>query len=440
MHPTDHSARRVATDGFLGKAARIASGHALGYVLALGASPMVARLYGPAAFGVFAIFVASIGCLAAVATCRFDQALLVCRDRRTAGETALAGLTTTLLAACVLLLLSPAISALFDALAGEQVPRLIAPLLAVAIVCVSLYQIVAGWLLRENQYQALAVMRVVLAMATALTQIAVPLAGGSLLLGLAVGQVVGFASGACYGALSSWGLWPPVRFGTWRQAWVQARLHRRFAVFGVPAAMTTNLVIQGPALLLAVLYGVEVAGVYALAQRVFTTPLSMLTNSFSRVYFSEAAATNDAEALRRLFRYTATRVFAIAVGPVALVACLAPWTFGMLFGSHWAAAGTVCALLAPLALAMTVASVVAPTFDVLGRQDQRLVREVLCGLLLVGGLSLAWAAGASAAVAIAALSMAGTLGYVMSLALAWRCVARDTAAHESPVWELRPAA
>lgn len=413
MYRTDAS--RPAQNGFLAKAAQLASGHAAGYVLTLGAAPLLARLYGPAAFGVFAVFVTAASCLAVAVTCRFDQAIPLGKTRRAAADTAVASFAAALLSAAALLAFAQYLNVGLRAITHRDVPELLAPLLAIAVACIASYHITAAWLLRIGAYRDLAAMRAVCAASTVAMQIAIPLLGGSVLLGLASGQAVGFAAGTIYGGCRTWKTWPAMRLDRTKRIWQRVRLHRRFAYYGVPAALVANLSNHGPVVLLAALYGVEVAGVFALAQRVFTTPLTLLNNAFSRVYFVEATKATGKDDLRRLFRFTVTRVTAFAACPVLTVAFFAPLTFGWLFGADWAAAGTISSLLAPLVLALTLSHVVGPTFDVLGKQAARLRGESIVTLLIAGGMSIAWIAGASAYVAIAAGSVGGACGYLLLL-------------------------
>lgn len=416
--------------GFLGKAAQLASGHAVGYLLTLGAAPLLARLYGPAAFGIFAVFVTAASCLTVVATCRFEQAIPLSKTRRAAADTALLACLSTVVATLLLALLCGVLHPALAAAASRELPPLLAPLLAVAVASLAVYQITTSWLLRLGFYRDLATMRVVYAAASVALQVLIPLAGGAVLLGLAAGQSIGFAAGALYGCIRTRNTWPAVRLDRVKRVWHRVSLHRRFAYYGVPAALAGNLSVHGPVVLLAALYGVEAAGIYALAQRVFTTPLTLLTNAFSRVYYVEATQCANRDALQNLFRFTFSRVLAFAAIPVFFVACIAPWTFGWLFGAEWHSAGVVCALLAPAVLAMTLAYVIGPTFDVLDKQVYKLGGEIAVAVAIALGMTAAWLAGASVYTAIGLAAAGGTAGYCLQLLIAYRCVLQ-TEAHST---------
>lgn len=403
----DNSNASQLTSLLLASAGRLVSGHAAGYMLTLAISPLLARLYGPRAFGVYAVYVLVVSSLMVMATLRFDQAIPLAKRRRAAtllGLIAVSAMLSTVLGfmGCALVVCW---------WLNNPVTGTLVLLTANGVLCGGLYQIVAGLLLSERRYSDLAWMRVVFAVGSTLIHVFLPLSGASLILGLPAGQAAGFAMGAIFGC---WRLPESRDFvrGFSRRAYLKlARQYRRFAQFGVPAAVTSNLGMHLPALLMALLYGLEAAGMYALAQRVFLSPLTLLTSAFSRVYLTEAGKLNDQCGLYPLFRSTITSAALLAAAPVTCVAMVAPWAFGWVFGPSWLETGWVCTLLAPMVLALALAYVVSPTFDVAQRQDQRLVRELLCTALLASGVIVTYLAGGSFFTAVAACSAGGTLGY-----------------------------
>jgi O-antigen/teichoic acid export membrane protein len=327
-----------------------------------------------------------------------------------------------------------------QSLGGGLLPIAWAPLLASAVACLATYQLVAAWLLRTAAYRDVARMRIVFAITMAFTQISIPLLGGSQLLGLPAGQAAGFGAGAIFGAYRAQQMRRPIENASIALVRRLAWQFRRFAIFGIPAAVVSNIAIHVPALVLAFCYGLEIAGVFALAQRVFTTPLTLLTNSFSRVFLAEAARVRTTGEFVGLFRTTITSGVLLAAVPVVGVAVLAPWCFGTVFGPEWTAAGWVCTLIAPMVLALAVAQIIRPVFDLVGRQDQRLLHEVLCALLIVVGMLAAWLLGWSPQWAIAAGSVAGMFGYTVLIALARQSLVMHLPADASPLRETKQAA
>ncbi len=410
--------------GFLRNAARVAAGHVAGYSVVLAVSPLLARMYGPEAFGLFAVYVLAVSCLAVIGQLRLDQALPMAESTRAAAVLAQLAIASTCILAGMLLMLAWVWEQSQILLGGVSLPELWAPLLAVGVVCVAIYQLVAAWQLRTNAYHDLAGMRVVFAFTMAATQLAIPMVGGSRMLGLPAGQAVGFAAGALFGAWRIGHRSPTLEWRLLVQGRRTAWHYRQFAVFGMPAALLSQLGIHAPTLILAVCYDLEVAGMFALAQRVFITPLTLLTNSFSRVFFAEATRQPNEEAFQDLFRTTLRNGVLLASLPVTLIALFSPSWFGFLFGSEWASAGWTCTLLAPMVAALAISQIVTPVFDLTGRQRQRLSLEALCTSLIAGGLVAAALAGWPSFWAIGLGAAGGTLGYTLLVLVARRYAAQ----------------
>jgi len=177
---------------------------------------------------------------------------------------------------------------------------------------------------------------------------------------------------------------------SWGGMWRAVVRFRRFPAIGSGTALMNTFNLRMPALLLAVYFGPAVAGCFALSQRVFSLPSSVIGESVAQVYFGEVAATmnRDAGGLMVLFRGTMRRMFLLGL-PLMLTAMAAGWfLFPLIFGRNWREAGIFVVALAPMALAQFTAACADSTLLVLERQDLALYREVLrTGLLLSGILA-----------------------------------------------------
>src|SRR5690606_35706271 len=100
------------------------------------------------------------------------------------------------------------------------------------------------------------------------------------------------------------------------------------------------------------------------AQRILRTPLSMVSNSVSQVYYGEAPrlALADPRGLLALFNKTARRLLATAALPLLVVAVLGPWLFATVFGEQWTTAGVFGRLLVPYLLFQFAFAPISQTF------------------------------------------------------------------------------
>jgi O-antigen/teichoic acid export membrane protein len=229
-------------------------------LLNLASYPLLARIYSPADFGVFATFVASAAIPSVLACGRFDLAVPTApRWGRFAilwlcfAVTAGTGLISGIGAAIYWLVKDGAVTPILPVLFG---------------LCVLLTGFCAAgtsYLQRHNLYRtssASVVMRTGGAVAI------------QLILGLLwkspLGLIIGFAAGlVSQAALLSWSIWAhvPPRRSSRRQLAALFRRYRRQVTVDIPSTFIGSLSLNLPTLLLANLYGQKVVGYYALAAR-----------------------------------------------------------------------------------------------------------------------------------------------------------------------------
>lgn len=408
----------------LRSAAVVASGQAVGYAVALAAAPILSRLYSPRDFGLLAIFVTLMSVLGTIATFRYDYAIPLPKDERSAASLSkLAKWIVALVTACLAIVAALFGGAIDRALFHAQDARF-SLLLAAAVAAFAGCEIHSAHLVRAGRYADLSRLRLYYAVTCVATQLIVPILWVTGPLGLLIGQIAGYVVASfVVGRIGrrDQPLRPRVDLRELRRVAVEYRL---YPLVDIWSSLAKVLAVNCQALLIAWAYSPAAAGCLALAQRLLSAPISMLSFSISRVYYSEAAALarDDPAALHQLFVGTLKRLALLATPPLAVVCVLAPWTFAIIFGAEWHTAGVYCSLLCPLILLRVLSFVLGPTLDVIHRQGLRLVRELTCLALIAGGVVAARWFGWTELGAVAASSALGCVGYSLSVVLTWRAL------------------
>jgi len=410
--------------GFRLKVAQVAGGSAVAQGLLILASPVLTRLYTPADFGVLVVYVSILSLLVIVASLRYEFALPIPADDGEAVE---------LLAVCMLLvalstsLASLLLHAIQDRLLGWMGAPALAPylwLVPVSILGAGFYQVFNCWAIRKGGYRRIARTRVT----QSLTQLTMQMGVGFLVkgpLGLLVGDAVGRTNGTRTLAMLDWRRdWARLRLVTWAGMWRAMVRFRRFPAIASGTALMNTFNLRIPALLLAIWFGPAVAGCFALAQRVFGLPSSVIGDSVAQVYFGEfaALAKGDPARLMTLFRGTVRRMFLLGL-PLTLAAMAAGWfLFPLVFGPAWREAGLFVVAIAPMALAQFTAACADSTLLVLERQDLALCREVIRSGLLVSGIVAAYLLKWAAQPTIFLFGAAGALAYAIYGLITWYAI------------------
>lgn len=383
MHslPVGQFGRRVAT---------LAGGTAVGQAMAILASPVLTRLYGPADFGVLTVYVSLLTLTLTVASLRYEMAIPLPEEDSTGANLLALSLAIViaigLVTGCAIWLLQSQIAAWMGASALG--PYLW--FLPLGVLAAGVYQALSYWALRKRQFRRIAQTRVV----QAVGMIAIQIASGLLRagpLGLLLGDVFGrFASSTTLARL----LWKQDRhvlsrvdLRGIRQAGIR---YRRFPLLSSVSGLLNAAAVQLPSLLLATFYGAQVAGHFGLGQRIMAVPMSLIGQAIAQAYYSEASrlVQNSPASLQRLFRTTAKRLLLLGATPMVLLALTGSRLCSLVFGNAWDQAGVYLQILAMQYLAQFVVVPLAKTPTVLERQDLQMAWDA-GRLALVTGTLLA---------------------------------------------------
>jgi O-antigen/teichoic acid export membrane protein len=377
---------------FMRRLAMLTASTAAGQIVLVLVSPLLTRLYAPEDFGFLASFTSILGILGMIACLRYDLAIPLCRDeaeaRAAVGVAILGAFATALATALPVALFGGALAGLLGLPASAPLLWWLPP----GMFLIGLVTALNAWAMQRQALRELAWSKVALSSGQAAAQTG---------LGLTIGGPQGIVSGYALGYVAA--AWVQLRrnrealTGLLAAARPRALLavagrYRRFPLLSSWGALLNSANRLLPALLLAVLYGPQIAGFYALAQRIVGIPIRFVAISASQVYISESArlAGRDHDALHAAFVQTTLRLCAIGAVYLGGVALVGPWLFELVFGDGWAPAGDMVRLLFPMYLAMFVKIPIEYTLNLFERQDLALLMDLLGGAVVLasfgGGL------------------------------------------------------
>lgn len=409
----------VAPRGLLLRSTFVAaSGQAFGYVVSFLAMPLLTRLYSPADFGAFNVYLSMVSVLGACATLRYDAAIPLAKSERNAMNifalSVFTALAASLVSSVVLLMLAS-----FTAL---RTPLIIV-VLAIHVFCFGCFASLSSWIVRRKAFHWLSLARFLQNVSCVAGQLVLAWfarSAESLAVGAAIGCLMGVVTASwCCRVLRRFASKVTVR----RLKYVAVRYHR-FPLMEAPSVLIYAAAMGLPSILFTAYYGSEVAGWFGLGGRVLSMPLMLLGLAASRVYTAQAAECmrTGSTALPALFRRTVRRLLLLA-GPAVLAAGLVcPFFFPVVFGKQWAEAGIYCMLITPWTIAHLLATVLFGTVNIIERQQLTFLGSGLFAMILASGLVAPNFLGLSPRMAVAVLAMSGTLGSSLMVWIAWRAV------------------
>lgn len=416
MRSVQHRAQAaLRRDGLARNVAWLAGGSLVGQGATLVAAPLLARQYGPQAFGVLAVFTAVVSILAAAGSLRLDAAIIIPPDDEDATALAWLALTAGAVTAGAVLATTAVAPQLSRALGVTGLASLWWLVAAATLVTV-LAQVATSWLVRLRAYPWIAFRNAAQGTTAGTTQI-----GAGLLTHQPIGLVAGFTVGqlaAAGGLLSPRGLFRQP-FPSRRQLARMLARYRRFAILGTGSALLNTTGQQAPLLLISALYGSTTVGLLGLALRVLATPVALLGTAVANAFRGELSARRreGGEPLAPFLRKTTLGLAAAGAAPALLLVIAGPQLFSLAFGSRWTAAGGFAQALAVAYWAQFVASPVSQTLPVLERQGLQLGWDAGRLVLVLAAPLLVWAGGGNAHAAVLVLSAAQVVAYAWLFAL-----------------------
>lgn len=402
----------------------VAGGAALGQAVTVLISPILTRLYSPEDFGVFGVYAAILGVITVVASLRYEYAIPLPEEDKTAAN---------ILVLCFALLLGMTTLSWFviQGLGSQIVTWANVPglksylwLIPLGVLGAGTYQILNYWAVRKRDFPRIARTRITRGVGRAAVQLGMGFARSGPL-GLLLGQLAGEAAGSASLGLAAWNKdrapFKAVSLQGMRRAGAR---YKRFPLFASWGSLFDTLGANVPQLLFAAFYGAEVAGWFALGQRVIAAPLNIVVDSVAQVYFGETARLprDDSRVMRRLFLKLTGRLALIGGLPVAVICALAPWFFTIVFGPAWETAGRYVQILG-LMFAVRFAIVpLAHTLNILERQDLFLVWQATWMVSGIGSLLVGRQLGFSHISAVAVYSLAMTAVYILLWLISWRAL------------------
>ena len=371
----------------------LVTGTTFAQILTILASPILTRLYGPEAFGLFALFTSITSIIGVIACLRYELSIMLPESE----EDAISLLSLCILIVTIISLLTVPI------IWFGQVPLcqlLNAPDLAPYLWSVPPFVFLSGvflalnyWNSRTKQFRRLAISRVTKAVTTTGTQIGAGFTqnagGGGLILASVFGQLVATLVLAGQIWRDDYHLIKrSLNFQQMRDGFTR---YKKFPLIDTISSLLNTISWQLPAFLLAAFFSPVIVGFYALGFRMLQLPMSLVGSSISQVFFQRAAEAKREGTLDILVENVFKVLIMIGLFPILILTFIGQEVFSVIFGQVWAEAGVYTQILSIWALIWFITTPLSLLYIILEKQEFGLKFNIAnfvtrLGSLVIGGL------------------------------------------------------
>lgn len=385
------------------------------------------RLFHPEQFGVFSVFSSFVVMLGIVVDGRYEFAIGLPRSDADAAAVFTLCMGLAALAFIVCLLASKALPI------GVVSPRFSAlnpwwTLVAVGVACIGWYNAATYMALRVGNFGVVGRSKVLIAVVTAVGQIAgglfVSRGDGALIVPLLAGQFAGTL-------ILVWVLSKQKTLWKFDRAALLSVADRyvRFPKYVAPGSLLDGLAFLLPTATIMVLYSPVQAGIYSLADRALRAPSTLVGSSVLQVFYQRSAELRgDPGACRSLLLRTWLWMGAVALPPCIGLAVFGERIFAVLFGTTWRDSGRVAETMA-FGIFFFFVSYSTSNILVVNERARSFLLLQTAQVVMIGGAL--WIASRGnlpgLGVTVAWLVGAQTSVYLLSMALQWHVVATGQA-------------
>ena len=397
---------------FFGDVLTLVTGTTVSLIITILASPIITRLYGPAAFGLVALFTSITGILGVIVCLRYELAIVLPKsDEEAANIFGLCMLLVVVVSVITIPLLIILEQPLVQFLKAPQLGQffwLIPPTLLISGTFLALNY----WNTRTKQFKRLSIARISSSFSTTGTQLGMGFlgytSGGVLIYANILGQLVSTS------VLGIQIMRDHLSFFkqniSWKGMTETFRRYSNFPKYDVWSALINQISWQVPVLLLSSFFSTTIVGYYSLGMMMVTLPMSLIGGAIAQVFFQRAAIAQHEGSLAIIFEDAYSFLLKISLFPLLLLTFIGQDLFILIFGPSWGEAGFYIQILSVWAVFFFISSPISAILSIAGKQKTGLV---LSSINLITRFSSIYIGGilGSATLSILFFSLSGIVMY-----------------------------
>jgi O-antigen/teichoic acid export membrane protein len=371
----------------------LASGTTIAQIITILSSPIVTRLYGPDAFGLFALFTSIISIFAIIACFRYELAIMLPKTNEEAAN---------IFGLCLLIVIFISFLSIPIFILYKQFPLqfLNTPqieqffwFIPLSIFINGIYLALDYWNSRTKLFYRSSIARIFKSFSSSGIQIGAGSVGytsGEILIGAnIIGQLIStlvLGIQILKNQLSFF-----IRVITWQGMLDVAKRYSKFPKYDIWSALINTISGMLPIFILSAYFNSTIVGFYALGLMVLQLPLGIIGSSIAQVFFQKAAEAKNIslEKLKIIVEKTIKPLIFLCVFPVILLMIIGPEIFSVVFGIRWEESGNYVRYLSFWIGMVFITSPISTLFTIFQKQRFTLffnILQLMCRIiaLLIG--------------------------------------------------------
>lgn len=406
---------RLRKSEFSRQVMTLMTGTGLGQLIGLLLAPVVSRLYSPEEFSTLEQFAMLLAILGVLSTGKYEFAIMQPRQEERAAAIVNLAIRIAAMVSGLVLLIVLAFPGSIASLFNNEDLAVWLILLAPALFMFSVFNTLNYWFGRKKQFKSVAIGKMAFSLVSEPSKIGLGALGqtaGGLVISVTLGHLL---SG---GQL----LWKyiketpsEIRKSSSALRRLVATEYRDYPLYTIWGSLFNRLAQWAHILLFAKFYGLLAVGYFALTRRVLYGPLTLLSGSFSQVFYQRISEIQDPAHLRRFYYKNLIRFTAFSALMVVVVLILPAGTMAWIFGEEWAPVQEFLDLLIFWYVLNFITSSLSFINYRLKKQKGMFLLDFSHFVVVVSAILLAWQAGYSEMQTVKVLVLAKVIYFTINI-------------------------
>ncbi|ASB50704.1 lipopolysaccharide biosynthesis protein [Alkalitalea saponilacus] len=367
------------------------SGSAIAQGIVFLITPVLSRVYTDEMFGTLTLFSSITLTLSTVVALRYELSILLPkREKDAVSLLILCFIIITVLSLVtlfIIILYHEFFNGLFD---NGGLGRFIF-LLPLGVFLHGMFNTLTYWLNRQKKFKSISFVRI----NKSISMSSVQLINGfsalqylGLIPGLIAGQLMGFLH-TIYSASKS--IRRNAHHISINRILLLAKRYQKIPKYNTLLTFTNTLSNELPNILIPKYFGLAIGGQFGLAVRLIKTPIGLISEAVSQIFFNKASETynNEPSRFHELVKQTYIKLFFLALTGFPLL-FVSTYFFEYILGSEWTETGIYSRLLIPWLFLMFLNSPISSLIVILGKQRSLVIYDLLLLLLRLTALILGY--------------------------------------------------
>lgn len=340
------------------------------------ALPLLSRLYSPADYGIYAVYISSVAIISSFSSLRYELAIPL--PTKNTEAAAIVGI-------CLLLTAVVSISSFFiigsiDILPIDLTIKFNPVFLSIGVLTGGSYNILAMWLTRNKKFNILAISRISQSCFIVLMQLLLfKLAYNGLILGSIFGYL-----GALLVILKFKPFYGVLREVTSVSILFASKRYKDFPLVSSWSAIASSISNNSMAILLSSLASNQIAGIFSIAYKLIGLPSQILVSSVATSSHKDLAEANLNNTLSKLMTRMLKVSFFTTIYPVLFLCIILSSLSKVILGPFWSDVPQYLLALCPIFIAEILFAPMSTVISVKEWQKIGLIFQLLQALFVIG--------------------------------------------------------